>query len=776
MKNELLRIGACLLLSLFILQEGRAQRQVPIGSWRDHFPYDDCIAVTRSDQKVYAATELGLVSYNTQDNSVERLNKINALTGIGISSLRYSREQDLLVVGYRDGNIDILSDDRTWTLNDIVNSNILASKTVNGIQFQNEFAYLSCGFGVVLLDLDRKEIRETYMIGDNSSAVEVHQTTIYADTLYAATASGLYKASLNAPNLSDFQSWEKMEPAGFQGPFTDIIPFKEKLFLLRRPDQANANDSILVHENGSWKGFEFEPRSQKYYDIERSSKGLVISQRGRILVVDENGKEQKDVFDQPWTGKPQPRQAILWKDQFWWADRFNGLCRAKDPWNGERIMSNGPGTSSIFDLEASEDHLWGATGAVNPSWNPFYLDEGILHFHEDEWSTIQGGSHPARDSLRDPISVAIDPNDPEHVFIGTWGNGLLEFQDGELEEVHTQNNSTLHTLSSYPDIVQVWGCAFDQEGNLWVSNNYPPAPISVLTPDGEWHALDLEGTFGSNDIFGPVICSSTGLKWVILPKGGGLLVIDDGGTPADPSDDQHRVLDGDDGLPSQKVLSVAEDKDQEIWVGTDQGLAVFYTPDDLFSNNPSSAEEILVEHDGFVEPLLQNEEITAIEVDGADRKWLGTSNSGIFQVSADGREELNRFSEENSPLISDNIQDITIHPESGEVIIGTGDGILGYRAVATEGQETLEEIEIYPNPVKKEHHGPVAIRGLPANSTVKITDVSGDLVHRTRSEGGQATWDGTDRDGLKVRSGVYLVFVASPSGEQSMAGKIMFFH
>jgi hypothetical protein len=265
----------------------------------------------------------------------------------------------------------------------------------------------------------------------------------------------------------------------------------------------------------------------------------------------------------------------------------------------------------------------------------------------------------------------------------------------------------------------------------------------------------------------------------MLPSDDGILVFDTKGTPADPSDDSFRVLkssSGSGGLPSNRVLSMAEDKDQEIWVGTDKGVGVFYTPDDLFSQNPSDAEEILVDYDGFLEPLLENEEVNAITVDGADQKWIGTSNSGVFHLSPNGKEQIHRFSESNSPLIADGINDIAVHPNTGEVFFGTTQGIISYRAEATEGKERLEEVVIYPNPVKKDHTGPVAIRGLPANSTVKITDVNGDLVHRTRSKGGQAVWDGTDTDGLRVRTGVYIVFVASPSGKQSKAGKIMFFH
>ncbi|MFB6258284.1 MAG: two-component regulator propeller domain-containing protein [Flavobacteriales bacterium] len=768
-----------LLLLWSSLYSVTALAQTPIGGWRDHFPYDHCISVTHSRNKVYAATENGVIAYSSIDNSIERINKINALSDIGISKIRYNRDLGLLVVGYKNGGVDILSNDATWAISDIKNSSILASKTIHDIRFRGERAYLSCGFGIVVLDLSKKIVQASYIIGNNSSPVEVHGTVIYKDSLFAATASGVYKASLSSPNLSDFQEWTKTEPSGIAGPFVDIVRFDNRLFLLHNPSDPSIRDSVLQYENSQWEGYEVNPRNPAITDLETSDEKLIIASDGYLLANDKADNLARIVYGQPWKGNPLPQEALFWKNKFWFADLRNGLVGMVNSTTGERIKPDGPETTNSFDMKVQEDKLWIATGSVNNSWNPHYQNHGVLRFHKDDWETFDGKDQSLLDTVYDPISVAIDPQDPSHVFVGTWGSGLLEMKNGVVQTVYGPSNSTLEENSNVAGLVATWGCSFDKKGNLWVTNSFNNEPVSVLTKEGNWHSLDLGGTFSSTGRYGSIMCSSFGLKWVILTNSNGLLVIDDRGTPANPNDDRHRILTNSPGsgnLPSNLVISLAEDKDQEIWVGTDKGIGVFYTPDDLFSQNPSDAQEILVNFDGFLEPLLDNEEVTSIKVDGADQKWIGTANSGVFHVSADGKEQLHRFSENKTPLIDDGIKDIAIHPKTGEVFFGTNSGIISFRGQATKGTQNLENVVIYPNPVRKDHTGPVAIRGLPSNSIVHITDVSGDLVFKGRAKGGQAIWDGTDTEGLRVRTGVYLVFVSSPTGKQSMAGKLMFFH
>jgi hypothetical protein len=209
---------------------------------------------------------------------------------------------------------------------------------------------------------------------------------------------------------------------------------------------------------------------------------------------------------------------------------------------------------------------------------------------------------------------------------------------------------------------------------------------------------------------------------------------------------------------------VAEDLEGQVWVGTSKGIAVFYTPTAIFDAGGSDAQQILIEQDGNIQVLLETESVSAIVVDGANRKWLGTQTGGVYLVSADGRTQIHRFTEENSPLPSNNITSIAIDELTGEVFFGTDRGIISYRSDAIDGSETAECAKVFPNPVRETYTGPIAIDGLVRDSEVKISDMAGNLVYRTTSLGGQAIWNGNDMSGNRVATGVYIVFASDPTG------------
>jgi hypothetical protein len=228
-------------------------------------------------------------------------------------------------------------------------------------------------------------------------------------------------------------------------------------------------------------------------------------------------------------------------------------------------------------------------------------------------------------------------------------------------------------------------------------------------------------------------------------------------------------------IPGSNVFAMAEDQDGEIWIGTDEGIAIFYTPDQVLTTQSVNAERPLVNFDGYVQYLLETEIVTSIDVDGANRKWVGTDRAGVFLLSADGTEQVYHFTEDNSPLFSNNITDLAVNQETGEVFFGTAKGMIAFKGTATGPSENFDDnVHAFPNPVKSDYFGDIGIDGLMNNSIVKITNVSGSVVYETRSEGGRAVWNGNDMHGNRVKSGVYLVFVSSENGEEKVATKILF--
>ncbi|MEN8958039.1 MAG: T9SS type A sorting domain-containing protein, partial [Flavobacteriales bacterium] len=248
-------------------------------------------------------------------------------------------------------------------------------------------------------------------------------------------------------------------------------------------------------------------------------------------------------------------------------------------------------------------------------------------------------------------------------------------------------------------------------------------------------------------------------------------------TPLDESDDQFRLIDNavENGSLEFNATAIAEELDEEIWIGTERGIYVIYNPEDLFEEDGEiEAQRIKIEQDGNIEFLLENEFITAIAIDGGNRKWIGTQSSGVFVLSPDGIDQIHQFTLENSPLLSNTINDIAIDEETGEVFFSTDQGLVSYKGIATKPKEAFIDVYAYPNPVPPGYSGTIGIKGLMFNTDIRITDITGNTVYAAKSLGGQATWDGNKLDGTRASSGVYLVFLTNEDGTSDEVTKILF--
>ena len=469
----------------------------------------------------------------------------------------------------------------------------------------------------------------------------------------------------------------------------------------------------------------------------------------------------------------------------WIADRDQGLVRIAGLNEGVPVRPNGPLTANAYRMAAGGGRVYVATGSVTGNWGNAFLKDGVHHFGEEQWRTtdrnnsaiFQTGGNEFGQSLNDPVAVAVDPIDPALAYVGSWEDGIVEFRDREAVTLYNQNNSSLGLATNDGGgKVNVAGLDFDAQGNLWASNAHAAAPISVRTRSGQWYSYSPGALLGGNGLLGDIIAASNGYKWLIRPRATGLLVFNDNGTLAEPGDDQYKLIttaEGAGGLPSIDVLSIAEDLEGQIWVGTNKGLAVFYNPGDLFTSSPTDAQQILIEQDGNVQILLETEFISAITVDGANRKWVGTQTGGVFLISADGREQIAHFTAENSPLLSNTINAVALDGASGEVFIATDRGIVSYRSDAINPAESATCAKVFPNPVPDGYAGPVAITGLARDSEVRITDASGNIVFKTTSLGGQAIWNASDMSGNRVATGVYLIFASDPEGSFKCNTKVL---
>ncbi|MBA3706117.1 MAG: hypothetical protein H0W84_09525 [Bacteroidetes bacterium] len=465
----------------------------------------------------------------------------------------------------------------------------------------------------------------------------------------------------------------------------------------------------------------------------------------------------------------------------WIADAKYGLVSFASGQGFNYRYPNGPGSSTATAMSLQNDKLLVAPGGVNSGWGNLYIVDGLYEYSNSQWTNPRG-NYPSivnMDTIFDIVNVLVDPVDSKRVYSASWGRGVLEFYNGVPVKHYNETNSSLQTLNIV-GYTPVWtyGLAVDESRNLWVTNsgNGVQKSISRKTPNGSWLALDFSPFVGTTPYLGQILVDKLDQKWIIIARGGGIMVYK-GKTTAAPNSSNTKKLTQETGkghLPSTGVYCLAEDLDGEIWIGTDKGVAVFYSPENLFNGQNFDSQQILLEQDGHVQILLETELVQAIAVDQANRKWIATANSGVFLMSADGTEQIAHFDENNSPLFSNEVKGIAINHKTGEVYFSTSKGIISFRGNATEAFEDFTDVYAFPNPVRENYEGPIAIKGLINNTTLKITDISGSLVYETKSEGGQAIWNGKNFKGERVSSGVYMVFCSSPDGAKKMVTKILF--
>lgn len=753
--------------------------QIGIGQWRDHLPYNKGISVVEAGSRIYCATPYSLFYYEKADNSIEKLSKVNGLSDIGISKIGYDQTSSTLIVAYKNTNIDLIKDKRIINISDIKRKQILGNKTIHNIFVHEGLVYLSCGFGIVVLDFIREEIKDTYYIGPNGTYLNIFDLAASDENFYAATESGVYVASVNALNLADFASWQRISAIPeFTSGFNLVEVFKGKV-IVNKPNTGYNDDILYVKDGVNWQVFAYEDQSD-IHDIVATENRLMFCRNMDILVYNQQMTLDKKI----WSPNQQsifPRSALIdVENQIWIADEKNALVKTSaDGWQGEFIGLNGPGHTDVFSMKTLGNDLWVASGGRSSVWAPLFKREGISSFINERWTTINCTSSDCEfselENVQDMLSIAINPFDQKQVFAGTWQTGLLEFNEGFLTETFTNENSTLGTWNADPSRILVSDLAFDEEGNLWVANSGANDILSVKTMDGNWYSFNLGSSNSGIDI-GNMLIDSYNQKWIIPRRSNSLLVFNDKNTITSNADDEYKVLNsniGNGAIFAAEIVCITEDLNNEIWLGTNEGIGVIYTPENIFNGGNYDVRRIKVEWDNYVQYLLETERVTSIAVDGANRKWVGTENSGVFLLSEDGTEQIFHFTAENSPLLANHILAMAINVD-GEVFFGTENGIISHRSEAAEARTENDKIYVFPNPVRENYEAPITIKNVPFEASIKITDISGDLIFETRSLGGQAIWDGKTFNGQKPKTGIYLVFVSNRDGSSTSVAKIMF--
>jgi len=774
-----LKIFTLIIASWLVSANLFAQDGVSIGNWRTHLPYHKVIAVEPVGNKIYAATEYELFYYDKEDNSINILNRINGLSDIGISTMCYNTSQRKLLVAYTNANVDLIdSDGNIKNMREIKDKNIVGNKSINNVFCNGDLAYVACGFGIVVFDLKKEEVKDTYYIGNQGDAVNVTDIAFFNDRIYASTDDGVYYAAQDAQNLANYSAWHF--DSSLIHPhlaYTEMEVFNGKLYL--NYDGGYDADTLFVHNGSVWGYFDKADVSQKY-ELRAYNDRFILTNRYKVSVRDVNLNEMLSIYSPG--GSIEPLSAALDNSgNYWIGDTRRGLIKTNDGWNNMDVKPNGPASKNVFELQACGDQVWIATGGHAANWGKRYMKEGVARF-KGSWTIFNSSTLSDFETYSDFVCTATDPNDPSVTYVGTWGKGLLKFQDDELVEVYNADNSTLDYWVKDPSLINISGLAFDSKGNLWVANTGANKLLSVMERStGNWRSFNLGGSLSGIDI-GTLLIDNNDYKWIIR-RGGEVIVFNDNGTLDNTSDDRVANLNtaAGSGKLSGAVNCLIVDSNGQVWAGTDKGPCYFSNTSLIFSgSNFDAIQKEVPRNDGTnqYDYLFAGSNVLSMAaMEGSDQIWFGLE-SGVYLMSFEGKpfegkpKEIHYFNTDNSPLLDNAVNTMAID-KSGEVFFGTSSGVISYRGEYATPEPIISDVVAYPNPVRMNYSGYVGIKGLVSNSLVRITTVDGTFVTQLISEGGQAVWDCTNINGEKVEPGVYLIFVSTKRGTNKFATKIL---
>lgn len=738
-----------------------------VGAWGDLYSYNRVNDIVKlSGEEYLCAAGRALFKFDYENVEVSKFSKANGLSDIDIAAIERDPVSGITVIGYENANIDLLIGDRIFNMPDIIQSlNYSGRKRINEIVIRNGRAYLAMGFGVVEVDLEERLILDTWILGPNATEMEVFDLTFdeAKDTVWAMTEGGVYRAYLQ-DELFYYENWEG-DPGFTAPPGKHIQIFEGKLFA---SSELGNQDSMYVRSQGVWT-------ASPYTSLGSIHQLQVID--GRFMSSSSFAAEERDANGETiqfisagYGGNAgyQPLFAMRNSVGHWFTgDAKRGLIFIDNPNYIRRAVPLSPPSNQVAGVYVSGEKLFIASGAVTGIWAPTYNFEGFYALEDMAWRHYRD---ERTDTAHDVIQILEDPMDETRFFVAAFGTGILEYRNGELFQRWDASNTDDALKGTLNDNdVRTGGMAFDANGVLWVTSSESESSLASYDREGNWESHSI-GTFNGADLKNIRILSN-GDFW-LQGRNDGLyaLRMEDGTT----STRRLGTGEGNGDLSSLFIHDFEEDLDGEVWIGTGEGVMVHFAPDNLFIQGRNfDASNILILENGVYQRLLGSEGVLAVEVDGGNRKWFGTETGGVFLTSEDGKEEIHHFTKENSPLPSNRILDVEVDPGTGVVYIATDVGIVTFNGDATAGNVTMEEVMVYPNPVRPGYTGPIAIRGLVNDAQVKITDVSGNIVFETRSNGGQAVWYGDDLSGNRVSTGVYLAYITDELGENTAVAKIL---
>lgn len=769
-----------LIYLLLLLAFGAVSQHTAMGTWRIHTSYANVADIAIAKEVVYGVSSGNLFSVDKESFEMMQYGFLTGLNDADVLSIDYARDFGALFIAYSNSNIDLLFDDgRVVNIRDIAQKNMSGSKRINGVDFFGDIAYLACDFGVVEIDMGKSEIVGTYIIGDEGAMVPVLDVRVGSGVIYACTANDVKYAPRTGVNLLNYNNWKSCSDPDTSKENIGMTSIQDNIYLLKE------DNTLYVFEKESW--------SVLAGDVRRvfSSGGLLfieniynsISAYGKVTYT----PIAPYLFDADFD---------MADNTLWYVTEEKLVAIYTDDDTQEEMALNGPASSDVWRMRYGDGRIFSVPGG---RFAVQYNRTGLISYYEDgRWHNIPNNElrfASPTNLCQDLVDIIALPDDASHFWVASYGYGLYEFRNDTLYKFYNYANSNIETL--FPDdpsqrdyFMRIDAFALDEENNLWFANE-GDCTIRYLDAEGEIHCLSYPAVSEASAVqeiivnaFNPhqklVLCQ----RYQRSSDKSMLFAFDDGGTLTDMGDDKYRAVtllyDQDNKavhFNTNRLRSIAQDNDGVVWVGTTSGIILLENIGEIFNADYRCRRIKISRNDGtnLADYLLGTEQINAIAVDAANRKWIATASSGVFLVSDDGQNTIHNFTTANSPLISDNVVSLAIDGSTGEVFFGTDLGIVSYQSDAVpDNDKTFSNVRAYPNPVRPGFTGLITIGGLTHGSVVRITDVNGNVIFDTTSNGAVATWNGCNKAGKRVAPGVYFAHCISADGKKKEVAKILF--
>ena len=778
----------CFTVSLLYAQQNKLSIETnssAYSGWETYFSYNSTTSIAEGVNEIYFASYNSIFSYNIFNSQIEKFDTLNELSGDEISAFYHSENNNIIAIGYSSGFLQIINLNLNSIINiyDILNKPTIPAdrKKINHFYQNEDDLLISTGYGISVYDINAFEFGDTYYIGDFASMLNISSTIVDENYIYASSPDlGIFRANLES-NLIDFNSWQAI----YTGNIYELLINENNILFY---DDFNLM-SIKNEEIITLSTLQNEIKNVSIND----SKIIIISE-DNCIIYNNDLSQILNLFESE-TYMTIFNDGIIKNNKTYIATDEKGVLVIENSNNSFSFLKpDGPLENNIFSVETLNNHTWVSFGSYSEYFNPYPLKySGVSSYDEnlESWFNITKDSIP--NQAVNLNNISINPFDNNNVFISSFHGGLIEMDNFNFTELYDNNNSGLETLltsDSEYESIRISDIEFDENGDLWVLNSRVDNPLKSFSLDNNsWNSYDfteiINDGFQDELGFNDIEIDNYGNKWIASLRSGLIGFNNDSGNirlrkvfSQDQSD-----------MPSSYVKSIAVDNNNHLWIGTVQGLRVLYNTSNFFDASIVTMQKIVILEDGIPRELLEQQYITDIEVDGANNKWVGTIGSGVFYFSPNGQQTIYHFTKENSPLPSNNINDISVNSVNGKVYFATDRGLVSFNTGSSSSSENFSNAFVYPNPVRPEFNtqlDKIKIKGLTENVNIKITDIAGNLVAEAQSninsryrnfnleiDGGTAFWNGKNLRNQNVASGVYILMLSDLESYETKILKLM---